>query len=526
MSLAIRNLEESDFAAIHPLILEKAGLAREAPALQADVLKACLLVDTNFALVGEDEGKIIGTASILMEQETPQTVIGLLGRLCVTSTESRPAVAANLVATALQSLSDNMQFCFAEVLVHEVWAQAACEESGFVASGFLPHKFHGEPRPGAVCYLFLSEQARNLRRPHPELIPGASNLAVEVLKAHGLIEDVEVREDAVAYPTECDLTFSPIESGAVQTMLESHTTHDHEVFHLLQKTHTCLHLPTNDVVYMAAKDGERVVGVIGYLLDPVDRRVQITDLVALDEEPEGFLLVQLMDALTREHAPEYWEALVSAHAPRMQKTFDQVGFVPCAYFPAFVTEHGARTDAVKMVKLNTSYESETTELTSASRGMFTLIDTIFREHSVGMAVIKLLRDLRIFQNMGDGELRRVARLFSQKLFRPGEVIFNEGTSGCEIYVVERGEIEIVTGDKLLGTLRNGAVLGEIAFLNGETRTARAVSKTATIVRVIHRSDFDRLIQRESHLGLIFFQNMALDLADKLKNSVAQAKAKQ
>ncbi len=527
MSLSIRNLEEPDLPAIQALMIEKAGAqAASSPFTELPVLKSCLLVDTAFALVGEDEGRIAGSATILMHQETADTVVGLLSHLCVGNSSARPGVASGLVSTALQSLASNLQLCCAEIPTNELWAQAACEDAGFVASGFLPHKFQGDPRPGAVSYLFLSEHARNLRRPHPELISGARDLALEALKAHGLIEDIEVREDIVAYPTEGNVTFSPIEPGAVQTMLGSHTPQEQEVFSVLHHTQTSLHLPLGDPVFIAAKEGERVLGVLGYVHDPFDQRIQITHLLAVEGEPQGFLLAHLLDSISKEFSPNYWEVLVSSHAPRLQKTLDQVGFVPCAYLPAFVMEHGARTDAVQMVRLGTGYESETLELTNTSRAVFTLIDNTFREHSVGQAVIKLLRDLRIFQNLGEGELRRVARLFSQKLFRPGEAIFDEGSSGQELYVVERGEIEIRHGreDKLLGTIKSGAVLGEIAFLNGEVRTARAVSKSATIARVVHRSDFDKLIQRESHLGLIFFQNMALDLADKLKQSTAQAKA--
>lgn len=378
-----------------------------------------------------------------------------------------------------------------------------------------------------MVYSWLPEVARNARRSHPDIIPGVRDLAAEVLQAHGILEDIEVREDAMAYPTETNFTMTPMDSETVHTMLPSQTQQEHEVFPCLQGTQTQMHFPAAETVYMAAKEGEKIVGVIGYRVDAFDKRIQIQEVVGVDSEPQGFMVVSLLEQLTQQHSPEYWEVMVSAHAPRMQKTFDQLGFVPCAFIPSFGMEHGARSDAIKMVKLVAGYESETSELTSAAKNTFTIIDTIFRDHSVGGAVLKLLKDLRIFRGLGEGELRRVARLFSQKLMRPGEVVFEEGSQGQELYVVERGEIEIRNKEqtKLLGTIKSGAVLGEIAFLNGEPRTASAVSKSASIVRVIIRSDFDRLIQREIHLGLIFFQNVALDLADKLKQSVVQGRSK-
>jgi CRP/FNR family transcriptional regulator, cyclic AMP receptor protein len=528
MSVALRNLEEPDVQPTLDLIsgLVEAGLVKS-PFLQPDVFKKIMLAETTFGLVAEDDGKIVGTASIIMEQETSETVLGLLCRICVSDGPERGVVSTNLVQTALASLGGNLQLCYAEVPTTDLWAQAACEQSGFIPCGFLPQKFAGEPRTGAIVYAHLTELARNSRRPHAEIISDVRDLASEAMKSIGMIEDFGSRDDIVAYPVECGFDFAPIDADVVQTMLQTATPLESETFRLLQGSQTRLCMTVNPTQYMAAKDGERIVGVIGYILDAYDKRVQITDIIVMDEEPAGFMVAQLLETLKQQHSPEYWEVMVSARAPRMQKTFDQLGFVPCAYIPAFGMEHGLRSDAIKMVKLSGGYESDPSELTSAGRNIFNIIDTIFREHSVGTAVIKLLQDLRIFRGMGEGELRRVARLFSQKLWRPGDVVFEEGSTGRELYVVERGEIEICTkdGNKLLGTIRNGAILGEIAFLNGEPRTARAVSKSATIVRVIHRADFDKLIQREVHLGLVFFQNVALDLAEKLKKSVVLSKAK-
>jgi len=530
MSIALRNFEEGDAEAVLALMAGQAGAELAASNyLLPESLRPQLLMDTAFGLVAEEDGHIAGTAWILMEQETEQTVVGLLSRLCVNDGPSRSAVAANLVTTALQSVEDNVQHCFVEIPTTDLWQQAACEQAGFVPCGFLPHKFHGNPRGNAVVYAYLTENARNQRRPHPEIVSSARDLAVEALKGHGMIEDVEIREDVVAYPTECNFTLAPIDTSAVQTILEGQNRQENEIFRSLQGTQTHLNLLVEQPVYLAAKDGDRVVGVIGYIVDHFDKRIQITDVITLEGDPQGFMIASLLEAQAQDDAPEldYWEVMVSAHAPRMQKTLDQVGFVPCAYIPSFGMEHGLRADAIKMVKLDTAYEAATGELTSACKNIYTIIDTIFREHGVGTAVLKLLRDLSIFRGLGEGELRRVARLFSQKLLRPGEVVFEEGSAGSELYVIERGEIEIKTkeGDKLLGTIRSGGVIGEIAFLNGEPRTAYAVSKSATIVRVIYRTDFDRLIQHEVHLGLIFFQNVALDLAGKLKQSVVQAKTR-
>jgi hypothetical protein len=48
--------------------------------------------------------------------------------------------------------------------------------------------------------------------------------------------------------------------------------------------------------------------------------------------------------------------------------------------------------------------------------------------------------------LGDGELRRIARLFQQKLVRPGETISVQGGAGDEAFIVLRGHVEIMFND--------------------------------------------------------------------------------
>lgn len=525
--MSLRNFEEADFNAVQALM----GPVLPAPLgssdlLQPDIVKACLTLPGAFGLVAADDAGLCGMLYVLMEQETPETVVGLLTRFLALESPERAAMADSLLGTAIQTLQSNLQLCFAEIPSADVWAHAACENGGFKPSGYLPARhLKGEARTGAMVYAYLNEIALKQRRAHPELISSAKDLAEAALRAHGLIEDIEVRDDLAAYPTECDFTVAPLDASAAQMMRENKTQQQSEIFSTLQGCQTRLHLQAVQPSYVAAREGEKVVGAMGFIVDPVDRRVHVTEVMVVEGEPQGFLASSLFEALNREVNPDYWEVLVSAHSPRLQKTFDQMGFVPCAYLPAFAMEHGLRSDAIKMVKLNSPYESEGMELTSAGKDWFGLVDNTFREHAIGMAVLRLLKDLRIFQGMGEGELRRVARLFKQKLYRPGEAIFEAGSTGREMYVVERGEVEIVTGDgsKLLATIKSGTVFGEIAFLNGEPRTAKAVAKSAAILRVVERADFDKLIQRELHLGRVFFQNVALDLADKLKRTTSQAK---
>jgi hypothetical protein len=158
--------------------------------------------------------------------------------------------------------------------------------------------------------------------------------------------------------------------------------------------------------------------------------------------------------------------------------------------------------------------------TAHAARMVEIVDQNFQDQKVGVAIINLLRSLAIFEGLGDGELRKIARLFTQKLVQPGEKVFAKGDSGNEAYVVMRGEIDILLDEraKPVASMRNGQIFGEQAFLDSTARVASAVASQASIVLVIQRAAFNKLVQNEPHLGMLVMRNIAIELSHKLRHA--------
>lgn len=80
--------------------------------------------------------------------------------------------------------------------------------------------------------------------------------------------------------------------------------------------------------------------------------------------------------------------------------------------------------------------------------------------------------------------------FGTRAYQAGDLVFQEGDRGTEAYIVQSGEIEIhkSTGpgreDTVLGTLREGAIFGEMALIDDEPRMASAVCSRAAVLRII------------------------------------------
>lgn len=72
----------------------------------------------------------------------------------------------------------------------------------------------------------------------------------------------------------------------------------------------------------------------------------------------------------------------------------------------------------------------------------------------------------------------------------GEVLFQQGDPGDAFYVVQEGELDVLTSDDiLLERMGPGASLGEISLLDGGTRAAGAVARTPLRLNRLGRDDF-------------------------------------
>ena len=261
---------------------------------------------------------------------------------------------------------------------------------------------------------------------------------------------------------------------------------------------------------------------MAFIFDPHDKCIRVLDCFTNDDISLGVVLQALVDAAHKNFSAAYVEADVLMTAPRLLKTAEHLGFVPVAYLPAFFLQNDRHYDVVKMVKLNMVYTRETANMTSSAAATVRIIDQNLQDQKVGIAVINLLKSLPIFVGLGDGELRKVARLFRQKLYKQGELVFKKGDSGEEAYIVMRGQVDILLEEspKPIASITNGQIFGELAFLDGSPRTARALSRLPTIMLVMEREEFAKLIQREPHLGMVVTRNIAQDLATKLRRANA------
>jgi CRP/FNR family transcriptional regulator, cyclic AMP receptor protein len=95
-----------------------------------------------------------------------------------------------------------------------------------------------------------------------------------------------------------------------------------------------------------------------------------------------------------------------------------------------------------------------------------------------------------------------------KEFRAGEVIFREGDPAAELYVIQSGNVEIRLGNRLLDTLSDNAIFGEMALIDGAPRSATAVAATDVKLVSIGEKQFLFLVSHTPNFALNLMRVMA------------------
>jgi CRP-like cAMP-binding protein len=95
-------------------------------------------------------------------------------------------------------------------------------------------------------------------------------------------------------------------------------------------------------------------------------------------------------------------------------------------------------------------------------------------------------------------LERFATLSHTYMYAPGEVIFRQGESGRELFIVESGEVAVIVGREGGSTaevarLHRDACFGELAVMTGEPRSATVMATKDTVLVAIDRDTVHDLI---------------------------------
>ena len=115
---------------------------------------------------------------------------------------------------------------------------------------------------------------------------------------------------------------------------------------------------------------------------------------------------------------------------------------------------------------------------------------------------KTVTTIKYFRNSEDAQT-----------FRAGQIVFTEGDPGNMMYAVLEGEVDIMVGDQVVGTIPAGSIVGEMALIDHSPRSATAVARTECRLVPIDERRFLFMVQQTPNFSLDVMRIMAARLRD-------------
>jgi CRP/FNR family transcriptional regulator, cyclic AMP receptor protein len=470
----------------------------------------------------ESGGQLHGSIAFLKPWGPSGNPIANLGRNLVRPEGVADGSAEALFRAAHKIATERGEMSIVRIAATDNAQQILFENLGYVCVGFQPLKHMLQQRVGVLFYVSGASSVLVARNPLSESLPQVSELSAAALESLHIPSNLAIRDGACGYPLQTDLkvhdaTVDDFELWRAQAESANPPV---EVSGRFNCGFGLLRLPVERQprAFLGQRNEKMTAGMSCYF-DEQDRCARITEAFCSDDISMGSLLAHVVKVMQQQSNAVYTEVDILATAPRLLKSAEQLGFVPVAYLPAFYCRNRRHFDVVKMIKLNVSYSLEEGDFTAHARKIVQIVDRNFEDQKLGLGIINLLRPLSMFAALGDGDLRKIARLFVQKLYRPNEQVFAKGETGDEAYVVLRGKISIQLDQNApaIAQLGDGKIFGELAFLDGAPRAAFAVATQPSILLVMKRDAFADLCRREPTLGMMVMRNLAQDLAVKLRS---------
>jgi hypothetical protein len=474
--------------------------------------------------VADSDGKLRASISVLRSSTPSHNPVANLGRY-LAYRDNPDGAAETLLHSVNELCLQRKQMAVFRAAASDSLAQELLEKFGYVCVGFQPSKHLWRVREGILFYIRTGPPDTVVRLPLSQSLPQIVELATTVLRNLQLRNPEIVRDGLTGYPLQTELkirdaTLDEYETWKIQAMSADPPIEISNQFSRgVGMMRVAAEVPLRGI--LGEREGATVAGLT-YYLDEQDKCLRLVDCAATDDLSTGAMLQRAVQLAQEEWSAVYVEVDFLIDGPRALKSAEQLGFVPVAYLPGFYDHKGYYVDLVKMVKLNAAYSLDHAQFTPHAHRIADIVDRNFQDQKVGVAVIALMRKLPIFEGLGDGELGKMARLFTQKLFRAGETVFRHGESSDEAYIVVRGQVDILLPDqtRAVASVPSGAIFGEQAFLDGGPRTATGVAAQPSILLVVQRPTFNMLIQREPHLGMVVMRNVAREVSGKLRQANA------
>lgn len=139
----------------------------------------------------------------------------------------------------------------------------------------------------------------------------------------------------------------------------------------------------------------------------------------------------------------------------------------------------------------------------------------------------LVADIPLFNDLDYEETRIIEPLLDLRSIKAGTLIYAQGEHADSLCSVVDGELEAVKqpkegAERVIAVLGKGDSVGEMALIDGLTRSASIRAKTAARILILKREDFNRLIKQHPQISIKILKQIARRLSMNLRKTTEAA----
>ena len=131
---------------------------------------------------------------------------------------------------------------------------------------------------------------------------------------------------------------------------------------------------------------------------------------------------------------------------------------------------------------------------------------------------EILRRVRAFADLVDDECDAVLAVLKARRGNPGDVLFHQGDRGDTLLVVLDGELVAQVDGAEVARLGPGEVVGEMAFVDAEPRSATVSAPTSATVLEFSREALATLRSTKPRAAASIQRNVLVDVARRLRDA--------
>ncbi len=138
-----------------------------------------------------------------------------------------------------------------------------------------------------------------------------------------------------------------------------------------------------------------------------------------------------------------------------------------------------------------------------------------------MVKVELARNFPLFKNFSDREIEEIAKYLEYKVYSKGDVLFEEGDPGDNIFFIVKGRVDLYRPDAFgnpikVAVSQEGTPLGELSFFSSHFHSSKAVAAKETHVLILTREGYEKLKKEDPQLAIKLLEELAKVISERLK----------